>query len=160
MQPGTGDDYICANIMPVARCVEPMPFERKGALIGRVGGGEPFLVGQSNEIAIDRDGLLDLRINDPDSALHDNGGILTVAIGPAGVDPYPEPTEPTVTAVPAPSVAPTAASEPAPTAANLEAATATPAPPEVATASPPMSESTLPQRLPSTGGGGMEDRHP
>lgn len=81
MQPGTGDDYICAQIMPPDTCIEPMPFERKGALIGRVG-TRLFGVGQARDYVAEESGLIELRMNDPDSALHDNAGVLTVAINP------------------------------------------------------------------------------
>jgi hypothetical protein len=157
LQPGTGDDYICANIMPVAVCVEPMPSERKGALIGRIGGGEPFLVGQRNEITADRSGLVELRINDPDSALFDNGGSRTVALGDAATDPYAAPSQVPSTPPPAATAAPSREPPDEPPAVGPTAAPATPVPPTAPpTAAPAESpQPALPRALPRTGGGGM-----
>lgn len=50
-----------------------------GALIGRVGGNPPFLIGNGTEIYIDYDGTLQLSMNDcPEFG--NNGGALTVSV--------------------------------------------------------------------------------
>ena len=159
LQPGTGDDYICTDIMPVSACVEPMPYERKGALIGRVDGGPPFLIGQRNEIAVDRDGLVELRINDPDSALHDNGGILTIVLGDAAGDPYPAPSAALDTPPPATSAEPSREpiEEPPGAETTVGPPTAMPAPTEAGQA-PPMPSPVLPLALPGTGGGSAAEQ--
>jgi len=55
--------------------VENMP---KGMLIGRIGGGEPFPIGNFLELSADRSGTLELRMNDPGT--EDNAGALIVLI--------------------------------------------------------------------------------
>jgi len=34
---GEGSDYVCANLIPASRCVEPVPDYPSGALVGQIG---------------------------------------------------------------------------------------------------------------------------
>src|SRR5215216_5556125 len=60
----TGAGWACDD----KDCCEPMPFEQRDALIGRVGDNF-FLIGDQNEIPSPADGELQLRINDCDAGL-------------------------------------------------------------------------------------------
>ena len=68
------------------RCVDinlydcPLPTENLGALIGKIGASEPFLIGSENKIIAPADGWLFFRINDSLKNLNDNHGILAVEI--------------------------------------------------------------------------------
>jgi hypothetical protein len=53
-----------------------VPGAQVGALVGRLAGGQPFLVGDGVAIVADRDGMLQLRINDYYPG--DNSGWLLV----------------------------------------------------------------------------------
>lgn len=59
---------------------EPLPGQAKGSLIGRIAGGPPFPIGAARELRPDREGRLELRMNDSDGALHDNAGQVEVRI--------------------------------------------------------------------------------
>ena len=74
---GAGSDYVCGS----ADCCEPMPNERRSALIGRVE-GQVFFVGDRAHITSVKGGRLFLRINDCDDGLGDNSGVLEVRIVP------------------------------------------------------------------------------
>jgi hypothetical protein len=80
---GIGSGYICG----AADCCEPMPYERRAALIGRIGDGEPFLVGNGDTFQDDFGGRLFLRINDCDEGLYDNSGTIKVRITISEHDP-------------------------------------------------------------------------
>jgi hypothetical protein len=49
-------------------------------LIGRVAGGEHFVIGKEYLLTVEKDGLLELRGNDSDGSLGDNVGFVTVEI--------------------------------------------------------------------------------
>ncbi len=74
---GAGSDYICGS----ADCCEPMPNERRSALIARVE-GRIFVVGNRARITAPKGGRLFLRINDCDEGLRDNAGALEVRMVP------------------------------------------------------------------------------
>ena len=76
---GIGWDYICTDYFPYDECVEPMPDERKGSLIGKIG-NDLFAIGSGTSYTAQLGGELYLRINDDDNGLWDNDGILTVKI--------------------------------------------------------------------------------
>ncbi len=59
----------------------PVPNAPMGALIGRVGSGQPFLIGASTVMTMPADGQLFLGINDDN--VSDNSGAFSVRIGPA-----------------------------------------------------------------------------
>lgn len=68
---GSGGDPICpCNVMEAAS---------HAALIGRIGSGDPFLVGRGYDHSVGESGPLFLRINDAD--LYDNSGVIEVLIG-------------------------------------------------------------------------------
>jgi hypothetical protein len=60
-------------------CCEPMPFEQRDALIGRVS-DKFFVVRDQNEITSPADGELQLRINDCNAGLFDNSGSFKIRI--------------------------------------------------------------------------------
>ena len=74
---GGGSDYICGS----ADCCEPMPNERRSALIARVE-GRIFVVGNRTRITSPEAGRVFLRINDCDEGLADNVGVLEVRLVP------------------------------------------------------------------------------
>jgi hypothetical protein len=57
----------------------PMPNELAGALIGRVGNGRPFGIGNQNSFPAPGSGMLYLAVNDDD--LNDNAGAFGVTVG-------------------------------------------------------------------------------
>jgi hypothetical protein len=78
MLDANGDSYICS----ATSCCEPMPHNRKGALIGKVG-NEVFFVGNGSTFTANYSGQLSLRINDCDDIdLADNVGAVSVKISP------------------------------------------------------------------------------
>ncbi len=77
--PGEGGTYTCASVSRASQCVEPLPDDPQGALIGKVD-GQIFRIGNANTITIQQTGILYLRINDGDEGLFDNDGNLTVRI--------------------------------------------------------------------------------
>ena len=58
----------------------PLPGVLNGALVGRIGEGPAFLIGNYLSFMADRDGGLWLRMNDADACLNDNGGSLKVEV--------------------------------------------------------------------------------
>jgi hypothetical protein len=74
---GGGADYVCGS----ADCCEPIPNERRAALIARVE-GHIFVVGNRTRFTAPQAGRVFLRINDCDDGLGDNGGTLEVRIVP------------------------------------------------------------------------------
>jgi hypothetical protein len=66
---------IDAQIYQDCRLVESLPY---GTLIGQVGNGSIFAVGEGDEFTADASGALSLRINDDDACLVDNDGELIV----------------------------------------------------------------------------------
>ena len=74
---GNGSDYVCGS----AGCCEPLPNERRSALVARVG-SETFLVGDGTRHTAQSGGMLQLRINDCDEGLSDNDGVLTLEFIP------------------------------------------------------------------------------
>jgi hypothetical protein len=76
---GAGSDYVCADVMPAERCVEPVPDFPVGTLIGRIG-RQILRIGEGSHFTVQRSGLLMLRMNDGDPGLHDNAGKLVVRI--------------------------------------------------------------------------------
>lgn len=74
---GNGDNYICGR----AECCEPLPGERKGALIGKIG-NEVFLIGNGGTFTAGSRGRLLLRMNDCDGSFSDNKGAIQVRIVP------------------------------------------------------------------------------
>ena len=74
---GGGSDYTCGS----ADCCEPMPNERRSALIARVE-GRIFVVGNRTRISSPEAGRVFLRINDCDEGLADNSGVLEVRVVP------------------------------------------------------------------------------
>lgn len=59
-------------------CVEPIPGYSKSGLIGRMGEGDPFPIGNYLETTADATGVLYLRVND--IGTDDNEGIITLQI--------------------------------------------------------------------------------
>jgi hypothetical protein len=76
---GEGTGYICGEVMPPEKCVEPLPTVPSDALIGRIG-DQLFLIGQGTTISAEQSGPLELRINDGSGGLYDNDGVLTVSV--------------------------------------------------------------------------------
>jgi len=74
-------------------CGEPLAGVSTQALIGKVGDGAPFLVGDQKTFTATSSGDIFLRMNDRDVALGDNAGALTVEI--SAVQPTPTPAPPT-----------------------------------------------------------------
>ena len=72
-----GSSYICG----AEHCCEPMPYERKGSLIGKIG-DEVFFVGTGVSFSPVANGTLFFRINDCDGStnLSDNSGFMNVKI--------------------------------------------------------------------------------
>ena len=79
--PGVGDgsEYICGEVMNPDDCVEPVPDFPSGALIGRID-KQVLKIGSSGKFTTEESGMLKLRINDADSGLYDNSGVLKVEI--------------------------------------------------------------------------------
>lgn len=61
-------------------CGEPLPGVSTQALIGKVGNGQPFFVGDSKTFTAANAGHIFLRINDSDKGLGDNSGSIQVQI--------------------------------------------------------------------------------
>jgi hypothetical protein len=59
-------------------CVEPLPNYPKGALVGQIGNGPVFAVGNAQSFVADQGGALELRINDV--GVYDAQGSVTVQI--------------------------------------------------------------------------------
>jgi hypothetical protein len=76
---GAGGGYICAEAMPAAGCIEPVPGFPQGGLVGRIG-GRTFAVGEGTSLVAPAGGQVELRINDADEGLYDNDGALTVRV--------------------------------------------------------------------------------
>ena len=57
-----------------------VPSAPYGALIGRIGTGNPFFVGRQGELPLGQEGNLWLRVNDSDRHLNDNAGQIVVEI--------------------------------------------------------------------------------
>jgi hypothetical protein len=74
---GHGSGYICGD----PGCCEPMPDERRGTLLGRIG-GNVFIVGNGGEHSAPESGTIFLRVNDCDDGLVDNTGQLKVEFIP------------------------------------------------------------------------------
>ncbi|MEM2126104.1 MAG: LecA/PA-IL family lectin, partial [Candidatus Methanosuratincola sp.] len=70
-----GYNYICTAVS----CCEPLPRERKGALIGKIG-NQVFFIGNGGSFTAGANGVLQLRINDCDHNLGDNTGSVIVRI--------------------------------------------------------------------------------
>lgn len=96
--PGTGENYICADHYSESACGLPMATFEQGALLARVqngfGAGPPSGIGQRRTLEIRpvsgnvdpnrRVSAVELRINDGDQGLDDNDGVLTVRICEVG----------------------------------------------------------------------------
>jgi len=74
---GRGSSYVCGN----SGCCEPMPYEPRSSLIGKVG-NEIFFIGNGGYFTSNSNGTLQLRVNDCDAGLYDNSGSLRVEITP------------------------------------------------------------------------------
>jgi hypothetical protein len=61
-------------------CGEPLTGASRQALIGRIGSGQPFLVGNQRELTASEAGLLYLRMNDSDASLGAHDGSIDVLI--------------------------------------------------------------------------------
>jgi hypothetical protein len=72
-----GSDYVCGD----PGCCEPLPDERRGALVARIA-GEIFLVGNGGEFSSPAGGPIFLRVNDCDDGVVDNTGQLSVEFIP------------------------------------------------------------------------------
>ena len=72
-----GSDYVCG----ASTCCEPAPHSRRSALLARVA-GEVITIGNGATFLPRRDGELELRINDCDEGLYDNGGALKIRVAP------------------------------------------------------------------------------
>lgn len=72
-----GSDYICGD----PGCCEPLPDERRGALVARIG-SDVFIVGNGGEYSSPAGGTIFLRVNDCDDGLLDNSGELSVEFIP------------------------------------------------------------------------------
>lgn len=72
-----GTDYVCGD----PGCCEPLPDERRSALIARIG-GNVFPVGNGGEYSSPAGGTIYLRVNDCDDGVHDNTGELRVEFIP------------------------------------------------------------------------------
>lgn len=101
-----------------------LPDEQNGALIGRIGDGPAFLIGRFRSRVADRAGGLQLRMNDADACLPDNGGSVDVVVSSgAPATPLPPPSATSLPTATAAAVAPpTHAPTPTP-AATAAAAT-------------------------------------
>ncbi len=59
----------------------PLPEGKIGALVGKIGAnGKVFLIGSTEGFIADSDGILFMRMNDPDGFLWDNSGKIEVAV--------------------------------------------------------------------------------
>ena len=76
---GNGSDYVCAKTMKPENCIEPVPDFPSGALIGRID-RQTLKVGSSGTFTAVRSSVLQLRINDADTGLYDNTGVLKVEV--------------------------------------------------------------------------------
>ena len=72
-----GSDYVCGD----PGCCEPLPDERRAALVGRIG-SDVFIIGNGGEYSSPVGGAIFLRVNDCDDGLLDNAGQLTVEFIP------------------------------------------------------------------------------
>ncbi|MCC7019771.1 MAG: hypothetical protein IT332_08455 [Ardenticatenales bacterium] len=154
-------------------CAEAaLPDEQNGALIGRIGGGPPFLIGNHKSTVADRAGALLMRMNDADACRSDNGGRVEVLVAHGATTAVPPTASSVETAMPGTAAPRTAVPAPPTPSAMVPApppgdavSTDLPAPPAVAgtsSATRTAEQSGLPSppppaRLPSTGG---SDRTP
>jgi len=76
---GAGSNYICAVTMKAETCVESVPDFPSGALIGRID-RQILKIGSSGKFTAAQSGVLQLRMNDGDTGIHDNDGLLTVEV--------------------------------------------------------------------------------
>ncbi|MBK9925608.1 MAG: hypothetical protein IPP66_09980 [Anaerolineales bacterium] len=76
---GNGSGYICAKTMKSENCIEPVPDFPSGALIGRID-RQTLKIGFGGTFTADHSGVLQLRMNDADTGLYDNNGVLTVEV--------------------------------------------------------------------------------
>lgn len=144
-----------------------LPDEQNGALIGRIGDGPPFLIGNHKSTVADHAGALRMRMNDADACRHDNGGRVVVLVTHGVTTAEPPTALPAFTAMPGTPVPRTAVPAPAtpnaigPTPPSGESVrTDVPGSPTVANpaggmtrADPPAPPSSPPPaRLPGTGG--------
>lgn len=109
---GPEGTYLLADVRPGA--LDPLPTGHAGpapayALVGRIGEGPPFLVGEEMSLTSSRSGHLFLRIND--SRLTGNAGSFQVVIKPCD-SPLPAWHEQIVTAAASPFTASTGNSRP------------------------------------------------
>ena len=74
---GHGSEFVCGD----PGCCEPMPDERRAALIARIA-GSIMMVGNGGEFTASEGGNIFLRVNDCDSGLADNAGQLKVEFIP------------------------------------------------------------------------------
>jgi len=58
----------------------PLPDERNGALIGRIGDAPAFHIGNQSSFTAVNEGFLFLRMNDAEACMNDNGGSVIVEI--------------------------------------------------------------------------------
>ena len=72
-----GSDYVCG----APTCCEPAPHSRRSALLARVA-DEVITIGNGLTFLPRRDGEPELRINDCDEGLYDNGGALKIRVAP------------------------------------------------------------------------------
>jgi len=72
--PDGGLSYVCSS----SGCVEPLPGFPQGGLIGRIGFAEPLGVGDYAAFTADRDGMLQLRMND--AGTYDNKGSVLMRV--------------------------------------------------------------------------------
>jgi hypothetical protein len=77
--PNGGSSFICSS----ERCVEPLIGYPQGGLIGRIGIGPPFAVGEYVTFTADADGVLQLRMND--AGTYDNKGSVLMRVSLANV---------------------------------------------------------------------------
>ena len=75
------------------KCGEPMPGVSTQALIGKVGNGPAFLVGDGKDFAATGSGELFLRINDQDGHLGDNAGSVIMRVTITQPSPSPAATK-------------------------------------------------------------------
>jgi|FLYN01.1.fsa_nt_gi hypothetical protein len=72
--PEGGASFICEG----SDCVEPLPGYPQGALIGRIGFGSPFAVGEYLQLTANAPGMLQFRMNDVGT--YDNKGSLRMRV--------------------------------------------------------------------------------
>jgi hypothetical protein len=70
--------YVCAQIQPASKCLEPVPEAAAGSLIARIGDAKPFYIGNQFTFKAASAGMLQLGMNDLD--LSGNEGFVVVQI--------------------------------------------------------------------------------